>query len=140
MVFISMGALLGWFVYTLARETISLASNIEEFLDYFDRSIVLMLNSLTWLLNFLPGDTESVVTEIINAFLQWIQDSSLAIADYAIANTVPLTTRLGSGIISIVVFIMAAYFITADYAHLAARLRSLIGARVYGGYNAVLQT
>jgi len=137
LMFISVGTLIGWFVYSLVRETISLARNIEAYMDYLTMSFEILTNNIKWLLDFVPGDTEVIITEIINSFLLWLQDVSKSMADYAISNTVPLTTSLGSGVVATIIFIMAAYFITADYFNLSSRLRALLGSRVYGGYDIV---
>jgi len=137
LVFFSVGTLIVWFVYTLVRETVSLAKNVETYLEYVNRSLEIVTDNIRWLLDFIPGDTEVVLTEFFDAFIPWLQDNGRAMADYAVANTVPLTTKVGSGVIATIVFIMAAYFITADYSRLAARMRSLLGTRVYSGYDMV---
>jgi len=137
LVFFSVGTLIGSFIYSLVRQTVSLARNIEDYLDYVNMSFDILSANLKWLLDFIPGDTEVIVTDLIDAFLMWLRDISKSIADYAIANTVPITTSLGSGVVAVVIFIMAAYFITADYSRLSAQFRKIIGSRVYGGYDMV---
>ena len=129
-------SILGGFIYALAQEIIILAQDIDGVLEYFSDSIETLSIQLHWMLQFLPADTEEILTGIMDGFMAWAQAQGAAFADTVIVRTVNATTQIGTGVITLVIFIMASYFMMADYPRLSEKLRNLlIASRVYDSYN-----
>lgn len=120
LVFFSLAGLAVWFIQSLVSEAVSLAKNIQVVWDYATSALNVLNEKLKWLLDLLPGDTETMLSDILDRILLWLQDVSKELADYVLANAMPITTSVGRGVVVTVIFIMAAYFITADYPRLSA--------------------
>ena len=128
-------AIVGGFIYALAREIVALAQNIDGILEYFGQTVLVITEHLQWLSYYLPTDTEEMLTGLINGFMAWIQIQGTAFADAVVTQTVTVTTRVGGGVVTIVIFVMASYFIMADYPRLAEKLRRPFSKRAYRGYS-----
>lgn len=115
LVFTGLASLIAWFIYTLVRETISLAKNIQILIDYFNSSYELLSKRLEWLISYLPGDTDETINNFFNSVFGWLQDSSRGLADYILSNTKTVTVKAGNVVLSTIMFILSAYFITVDY-------------------------
>lgn len=131
LVFSSLATLIAWFIYTLVGETISLAKNIQILLDYFTLSYEIISVRLEGLIGNLPGDTEATLTGILNSVFEWVQSASRGLADYILTNTKNITVRVGNVVLSTIMFILSAYFITVDYAHIGAYFKKFRGSGVY---------
>lgn len=110
-----LSALIVWFVYTLFSETVSLAQNIQIFGDFFTSSFNLVTEKIKWVLDFLPGDTETVFSDFTDSAFGALQSGIKQFTDYIITHSIPITTGVGTAIIASIIFIMATFFITSDY-------------------------
>ena len=128
-------AIVGGFLYALGREIVSLAQNIDGIMEYLSQTIAIASDHLYWLLDYLPTDAEEVISGLVNGFMAWVQVMGTAFADAVITQTVAATARLGGGIVSIIIFIMASYFIMADYPRIAENLKNLFTKKLYKGYS-----
>jgi len=134
-VLLSVLAILSGFVYALVREVVALAQNFDTIIEVLDQSVQIIMVRTYWLLDFLPTDTEDMLSGLVDGFMAWLQAEGAALADSVIVNTVNVTIRIGSGVVSVVIFIMACYFMTADYNSLTEKTRklfSVIGYKNYG--------
>jgi len=119
--------LLGGFVYALGREIIGLAQNIDVIVDYFNHAIA----HLYWISAYIPANAEEVLSGLVDGFSVWVQSQGAAIADSMITNTVQFTTRVGGGVVSVVIFILASYFMMADYHGFSQKLKSALSRKTY---------
>ena len=116
-----------WIVRGLASQVMSLAGNAQGVLESMDRSVATLAERLSPLLEFLPETAESMLSEFTETLLGWVQDALGYAADYVVANSVGITTRVGGGIVAGLVFVVGTYYMTADYPKLRARLNKILG-------------
>ena len=127
-------AIIGGFVYALAREIVVLAQNIDSVLEYFSQSIMVISYHLYWLLDYMPANAEEIFAGLADSFMAWARAQGTAFADTVITQTVTATARVGGGVVTIIIFVMASYFIMADYPRLVEKFRNLCSTRIYTGY------
>lgn len=134
LVFAAVGGALGFFCYSAAREAISLSENWQSIWAGAQTAIAALGASLDKWLAYLPVEVEEMANEGLRSFAAWIQ-TALPLGLGVMAS------RAGSFAMSIpafavgsVVFVMAAYFITADY----PRLRFLVADRLPQGVKTFL--
>jgi len=120
LVFFGLAGLAAWFIQSFVGEAVSLAKNIQVVWDNTTATLNVLREKLTWLLDFLPGDTETMLTDILDSILLWLQAVSRKLADYVMTNAMTITTSVSRGVMTTVIFIMSAYFMTADYPRLRA--------------------
>ena len=130
-------AILGGFIYALAREIVALAQNIDGILESVSQAIASVAAHSNWMLHFLPTDAEEILTGLADGFMAWIQSQGTAFADIVITQTVTVTTRVGGGIVTLVIFILALYFIMADYPRFTERVQKTLSPKTYKGYSTV---
>lgn len=128
-------AILGGFIYALGREIVALAQNIDGILESFSQTIASVTAQSNWLLHYLPTDTEEILSGLLGGFMTWIQSQGTALADRVITQTVTVTTRVGGGIVTLVIFILASYFIMADYSRFTGQVRKYLSPKTYKGYS-----
>jgi len=130
-------AIVGGLVYTLVREMVSLAQNVDEVVESINDTLEIIAYHLSWLSQYMPAELEEMVATATESFMEWLSTQGTVLAESVIAGSVEFTTRIGGGVITTVIFIMAAYFVTADYPRLNEKLgglRAFLGKQVYGGY------
>lgn len=148
LVFGVVGGLLFWFFYGIGSEIYSLVTNwstvgadVEQGLnavgEYLERFFALLPDELT---SWLEG-----LYERLKLWLQEVVPQLLASLGRGAGN---FAMRLPSGVVAAIVFLMAGYFITADYPHLrflatermSAEVRSFlsqvrrVAVGAFGGY------
>ena len=128
-------AVIGGFVYALGRELVAVAQNIDGVIEYFSQTIQALSVHLYWLMEYIPTDAEEMLSGLVDGFMLWIQAQGTAFADIVITQTVNVTTRVGGGVISVVIFIMASYFMMADYPRLSQKLKNYFSPKAYKGYS-----
>jgi len=131
-------AAVGAFLYTLIREIVALAQGIDAVLDYVNHTVMVISYHLYWMLDYLPGDIEDffsgLLSSIMEGFLLWLQSQGTAFADAVVFHTVNVTTRVGGGVVSVVIFVMATIFMMSDYPKLLRRIKSTLGSKFYQSY------
>jgi len=128
-------AVIGGFVYALGREIVAVAQNIDGVMEYFGQTIQTVSVHLSWLTGYIPADTEEMLSGLMDGFTLWVQAQGTAFADTVITQTVNVTARVGGGIISVIIFIMASYFMMADYPRLSQKLQNFFTPKAYKGYS-----
>ena len=138
-VFFGFSILMAWFVRSLGRESASFAQNIRSVTDYINISRGLLAQKLKLFIDILPGDTEAILADFLETVIVWLHAASKGLADNVFSNTIKITTKVGSGIVSTIIFIMSAYFITADYPELEAFVERFKSTRLYSYLKVVKQ-
>ena len=128
-------AVIGGFLYAIGRELVALAQNIDGVMEYFSQTIQALSVHLYWLIDYIPADAEEMLSGLVDGFILWVQAQGTAFADVVITQTVNFTTRVGGGVISVVIFIMASYFMMADYPQLSQKLQNFFSPKAYKGYS-----
>jgi len=127
-------AIVGWFVYALVRELVTLAQDIDGVIEYFNQMVQVLSIPLYWLTEFIPADAEEMLSGMLDGLTLWIQSAGTAFADTIVIHTVSVTTRVGEGVIATVIFIMSSYFMMADYPRLSQKMQKLFSPKAYKGY------
>ena len=128
-------AVIGGFIYALGRELVAVAQNIDGVMEYFSQTIQALSIHLYWLGEYIPADAEEMLSGLVDGFMLWVQAQGTVFADTVIVQTVNVTTRVGGGVISVVIFIMASYFMMADYPRLSQKLQNFFSPKAYKGYS-----
>lgn len=134
-VLLFVAAILSGFIYALVREIVALAQNIDAVMEYFGQSLQILWTPMYWVMDIIPANAEEMMIGLVDSLMIWLQTQGTAFADVVIANTVEVTTRVGGGVVSVIIFVMASYFMMADYPMLAERLRKLFTPKAYQGYS-----
>lgn len=135
LVFSGVAALIRWFIYTVVSEAVSLASNFQSTWDSITSAFNFINVKLEWLLDFLPSDTETTLADITNRIYQWLQTVSGDFVNFILSKTASITTTVGSVALSVVIFIMAAYFITAEYQAICNLTKKYFNNQIYGHFS-----
>lgn len=128
------GGLLFLFVYEIGVEVYSLVSNW----DTVGAEIELLLNDLNGRLQHLSDLLPEAITNLLDGayskLLGWLQDVVPELLTSAGKSAGNFAMKLPSGVIAAVVFLMASYFITADY----PRIRLMATDRMSPGVHSFL--
>jgi sporulation integral membrane protein YtvI len=116
-----------WIVYGLTSQIISLAGGAQDYLGSMEKSLAMLGEWLNPLLGFLPDVAQDVLTDFTATVLAWIQTALRGAADYILANSVRITTSVGSGVIASIVFVVGTYYMTAEYPQVLEKLRKMVG-------------
>jgi len=130
-------ALIVLFINPIIKETVLLAKNIQVVSDYIRSSLESLTQNLKWILDMLPGNTEIMLSNITDSMIRWLQSASKEFANYVLLNTVTISARVGGGILTTVVFIMATYFITADYPRLSTMAERFKDTHIHSHFHVV---
>jgi len=140
LVFSGLFSLIAWFLYTVISEAVSLASNIQSIWDNIMSALDFINVKLEWLLDLLPSDTEVMLDNIMDSIYQWLQKVSGNFLNSILSNTASITTKIGSGAMNAIIFILAAYFITAEYNTIGDRTEKYLGKRIYEQFSMLKNT
>ena len=133
-VLLSLAAAAAGLIYALIREIVALAQDIDGILEYFSQTVLAVSYHLYWILDYIPADAEEMLSNLMDGFMLWVQSQGTAFADAVISQTANVASRVGGGFVSVVIFVMAAYFMMADYPRLALKLRSIFSSKIYESY------
>ncbi|NCB62143.1 MAG: sporulation integral membrane protein YtvI [Clostridia bacterium] len=134
LVFAIAGGALGFFCYSAVVEVRSLAENWQSVWQSAQSAILAIGETLDKWLAYLPAELEDMVNEGLRNLTAWVQTvlpnalASMASRAGNFAMSIP------SFAISSIMFIMAAYFITADY----PRIRFMVTDRLPEGFKGFL--
>ena len=123
--------IIGRLLYTLIRELITVAQNIDGIIYSISNFIQALPDTFEWLSDAVPLDTEEIITGLTENLIGWLQEHGTAFADLVIAHTVDITTQVGNAFITIVFFIMASYFIMSDYPAITTRIKGMFSTNTY---------
>lgn len=112
------GGILFAFFYNIVSELILLANNWQTVWNGIRGAIDFVVGSLSGLLNLLPTDVGEMAWNLVNQFTVWLQTAASALIASFAGHAGNWAMGIPSFVVALVVFIMGAYFITADYPHL----------------------
>ena len=108
-------AVLGWLGYAVVNELVLLANNLDAIWETFLTALAFIGSITNTFLDFLPGDTEAFIGNFMDDAFEWLNTAIRDLGNYLIARTPDITTRLGSIMLDIIMFILAAYFLIVEY-------------------------
>ncbi len=122
LLFCLVGGLLSGLIYTATNELISLANNWQSLWDAILAAIDSFSHQLDRVPSVVPSDITDYTRNLIEQFSQWLEKTIPSVISVTATRAGSFAIKLPSVVLGIIVFIMAAYFITADY----PRIRFLV--------------
>jgi len=126
--------LIAWFLYTVLNQAVSLAMNFQSVWEHILSALNYLDERLDWLLSFLPHDTEVLLDNLTNGIFTCLQTISKDFLDFVISHSASITSTVGVSFLNVAIFIMAAYFLTAEYESIHEVIRKHSSNRVYYYY------
>ena len=116
--------------YNVVSEVISLANNWQGIWN----GILSVLDSLgTWasgLFDHLPAGVESSVSGMLESLIGWVQSAVPSLLNRLMSGAGSVAFSVPSFAVSVVVFVMGSYFITADYPRLRDSFSRMLSPEV----------
>jgi len=108
-------SVIGWLGYIIVNELILLANDLDAIWDAFLEATAFVGYITRTFLDFLPGDTDVFFNNFTDNIFDWVNTSIVNLGNYLLARAPELTTRIGSGVLDVIMFVLGSYFITAEY-------------------------
>jgi sporulation integral membrane protein YtvI len=89
------------------------------------------MEQLELLIGRFPGDTEATLENILISVTEWVKTTSAHFADNILEGSRDAAVKAGSGVVSVVVFILSVYFLTATYPGLGAFFKRFNNSYAY---------
>ena len=118
LIFAAAGGLLFALIYNTAAELLSLAYNWKSILSTIQATMEDLNRSFSRWMALLPPEVVAAAARSADSLLVWLQDTLPVLLSGAAARATDLAMGVPSFAVATVVFIMGAYFITADYPHI----------------------
>ncbi len=134
LVFAALGAGLWALLAGIGREIITLAGNWESLVASLQATSEAVGNLFSRGMALLPAAAQATVDGLVSQFFTWLETVIPRILSTAVDSLTAVAKGLPSFTVATVVFIIASYFITADY----PRLRSGLADRLPNGPRAFL--
>ena len=116
-----LGAGLGFLGYIAGQEIVALAQNRDGLLESLQRMMdqLQSLSDRLWAL--VPEQLSDPMQEAMTGLLNWLNQTTPALVQRLADYTTNKAMGVPSFCVALVVYVMAAYFLTADYPYLRAR-------------------
>ncbi|MCL2564544.1 MAG: sporulation integral membrane protein YtvI [Defluviitaleaceae bacterium] len=124
-------AAIGWLVYIAVSELILLANNLNDIWESMMETFAFLSSMIREFLDFLPGDTEVFYNNFVDNTYYWFNNAVGDFGNYLLTRAPEITTRVGVGVIGMIVFFLATYFVTAEYATLKDVMKKYSDGYVY---------
>jgi len=131
LVFLGIAGLIVWFIYTLVNETMELALNTTDIINNITASVELVMDYLERIAAYWPGDADTVFNNITVFITEWLREAGKQFSDNILTNTWDATIRVGNVVIAVIVFVLSAFFLTADYHKIGGALKRFDGVYIY---------
>ena len=115
LVVLSLLSLIGWLGYIAVNELMLLASNLSAIWESFLEALAFAGTIIYTFLDLFPGDTEMFVGNFMDTTFEWLNTGIRDLGNHLVTRTPAITTRVGSGVLDVIMFIMASYFIIVEY-------------------------
>lgn len=120
LVFWGVGGLIWLLLSVAAREILSLAGDWETLVSSLQATVDAMGVSLSRAMDLLPDSTQAAVDSLVAQFFDWLETVIPRVLTVAVDTVTNVAKGLPSFAVATIVFIMASYFLTADYPRLRA--------------------
>jgi len=108
-------SLIGWLGYIIVNELVLLANNLDDIWNSLLESLAFVGTIATTLLDFFPGDTDTFASNFMDNSFEWINTAIIDLGNHLLTRTPAITTRVGSGVLDVIMFILASYFMIVEY-------------------------
>lgn len=114
-VFICIAGITAALVYRVASEIVDFASNWQTIWESLNNMVTVVAGVFSEISRALPSAADEVISGATSSFLNWANDALSTFATFILNNAGSFASGVASFILALVAFVMAAYFITADY-------------------------
>jgi sporulation integral membrane protein YtvI len=132
LVFLILAALISWAVYIVVREVRLLSMDFQAIWASVEAGLASLYTTFAWVLDFFPTLKDINVMETLNQWLQSLSQEFLDSPGAGFAGVWAVTAKAGKVLLGVLIFMMAAYCITAEYPTIARLMEKYLGNRIYG--------
>lgn len=129
LLFCLVGGAVAYFIYALAGEALSLANNWQQIWQELEQAGERVLTSLRPFLDSLPAPVWNGADELLPRVMEWLETAIPTMLAGLAGGAGSLAVGVPSFLVGLIVFLMATYFITADYPSLRYQVTRLFGGR-----------
>lgn len=121
MIFGLLGAVLGFLVYAAGNELVTLAQNWDGLLASLQAALNRLEELSAHLWTLVPSQMINSVQSVTDGLLDWLNTATPNLLEGMLDYTTNKAMGVPSFLVALVIFIMATYFLTADYPYLRTR-------------------
>lgn len=121
LIFGLLGAALGFLVYAAGNELVTLAQNWDGLLASLQAALNRLEELSAHLWTLVPPQMNDSVQSVTDGLLDWLNTATPNLLDGMLNYTKNKAMGVPSFLVALVIFIMATYFLTADYPYLRTR-------------------
>ena len=129
LVFAGLAALMSWVVALVVGEAVSLAKNYQTYWAYVTSTMDYLYVQFSWLMEIFPDIKDF---DLMGSLYSWIQNISKDFLDSPYANAATFASAVSNAIVGVLAFVIATYFMTAEYRVLGGLVEKYFGNRIYG--------
>lgn len=132
-VFAVLFALIWGLTSGIIREVISLAENWDSLVASFERAVSAVGESFFKIMSLFPDSVHTTIDNMMEQFFHWLDSVIPMLLGAVVSGLSGVAQSLPSFLVAMVVFVMATYFITADYPRLRSTLTQHLprGPRIF---------
>lgn len=127
LVFGALGGAIGLLGYVAAGEIISLAQNWQGLLEGLQSVLDQMEVLFARLWALVPPQLNETADSLTDGLLQWLNTVTPSLLNTLVDYTTDKAMGVPSFVVALVIFLLASYFLTADYPYLRARAAGRMG-------------
>ena len=133
LLFAGVAALISWGVYIAVNEAVSLAKNYSGILDSVRGVMAYFYEQIAWILDIFPKFGEGFAEfNIMDSVYTWIQTVSEDFLASPYSSMADITAAVSNAIVGVIIFLIAAFFLTVEYRAIGNLMERYFGDRVYG--------
>ena len=132
-----LGAGIGFLLYAVGQELLDLIQNWDVLLDSLQSALDQMEHLFSRFLALVPPQIIQSIQTARETILSWLSQSVPAALTGLAAVAGQKAMGLPPFFVALIVFVMATYFLTADYPRLHARAMDCMDARVFRSYDRI---
>ena len=127
LVFGALGGAIVLLGYAAVGELISLAQNWEGLLDNLQSALEQLEVLFAHLWTLVPPQLNETLDSVAEGLLQWLSTATPNLLNTLVDYTTNKAMGVPSFVVALVMFLMATYFLTADYPYIRARAAGSLG-------------
>ncbi len=127
LVFGALGAAIGFLGYAVVGELVSLAQNWEGLLESLQGALEQLEALSAHLWTLVPPQFNQTAQSLTDGLLQWLNTATPNLLNALVDYTTNKAMGVPSFVVALVIFVMATYFLTADYPYLRTRAAQNMG-------------
>ena len=127
LVFGALGGAIVFLGYAVVSELVSLAQNWQGLLDGLQGALRQTEELLARLLTLVPPQFNEMVESVTDGLLQWLSTATPNLLNTLVNYTTNKAMGVPSFVVALVIFLLATFFLTADYPYLRSRAAQGMG-------------